>query len=214
MGLFDFFRRPPPIVDVGGLEDFLDTHAAFLVQKAVFEYSRARAGVFWQKLFKEPDFKMAVDHARWHGFPIALANVTEMVEGVLRPAAAGRESELLDRLVDMAVAVIHRYPVPAGEAPDYWVDQCDWLRKRLSDIQLAPPKAVKDIPLDTARRMFDLMPIHESLRGEDFVVVRNHLRANLCRMYEDFIARVRPEPVVEDALAPPKPVKVPALGAE
>lgn len=213
MGLFDMFRRPPPIADVGALEDFLDTHAAFLVQKCVFEYSRARAGIFWEKLFKEADFKAAVDYARWNGFPIALANVVEMVEGVMRPAARGSEALLLDRLVEIALSVIHRYPVPEGEASDFWTTRSDWLRKRLSDIQLTPPKAVKDIPIDTARQIFDLMPIHQSLRGEDFVVVRNHLRSNLCRMYEDFVARVKVEPLVEDTLAPPKAIRVPAIGA-
>jgi len=213
MGLLDMFRRPPPIADVGALEDFIDSHSAFLVQKSVFEYSRARAGIFWEKLFKEPDFKAAVDHARWHGFPIALGNLIEMVEGTLRPAAAGHEAELLDRLVDVGLAVVHRYPVPEGEPADFWVTRSQWLRARLKDIQLAPPKAVKDIPLGTARQMFELMPIHKSLRGEDFVVVRNHLRSNLCRMYEDFHARLQVEPLIEDLLAPPRPVRVPAVGS-
>ena len=44
MGLFDYFRRKPPIRDVQSLADFIDERAAFLVQKAIYEYSRARAG--------------------------------------------------------------------------------------------------------------------------------------------------------------------------
>ncbi|WP_436642547.1 hypothetical protein [Microbaculum sp. FT89] len=214
MGLLDMFRRPPPIDDVGALEDFLDTHAAFLVQKCVFEYSRARAGIFWEKLFKEADFKAAVDVARWNGYPIALGNVVEMVEGPLRPAVVGAEAELLRRLIGLAEAVIHRYPVPEGEASDFWVVKTAWLRDRLAGIQLAPPKPVKDIPLDTARAMFDLMPIHHSLRGEDFVVVRNHLRSNLCRMAEEFGQRADAQALVADILAPTHPVRVPALGGD
>ncbi|MEJ8570995.1 hypothetical protein [Microbaculum marinum] len=214
MGLLDMFRRPPPIADVGALEDFLDSRAAFLVQKCVFEYSRARAGVFWDKLFLEKEFQAAVDVARWNGYPIALADLTEMAEGVLRPAASGREAELLDRMIDIALAVVHRYPVPAGEPADFWVVKSDWLRDRLSEIQLAPRKAVKDIPLGTARQMFDLMPIHKSLRGEDFVVVRNHLRANLCRLYEEFAGRLKVDSLLDDVLAPPNTVRLPAVGAE
>lgn len=214
MGLLDMFRRPEPIADVGTLEDFIDSHSAFLVQKSVFEYSRARAGVFWEKLFKEPDFKAAVDYARWHGYPIALGNLTEMVEGALRRAAAGREAELLDRLIAIALAIVHRYPVPDGEPSDFWVIQSDWLRGRLADLQLAPPKPVKDIPIGTARQMFELMPIHKTLRGEDFVVVRNHLRANLCRMYEDFDSRLQVGPLLDDVFAPVQPVRVPAIGEQ
>lgn len=214
MGILNLFRRPPSIIDVGGLEDFLDSQASFLVQKCVFEYSRARAGVFWEKLFKEQSFKDAVDVARWNGYPMALANVVEMVEGVLRPAAASREALLLDRMIDIALNVVHRYPVPPGEPSTFWVEHAQWLRERLGDIQLAPPKPVKDIPLTTARAIFDLMPIHHTLRGEDFVVVRNHLRANLCRIYEEFVAQARIEPLVEDVLAPPRQVRPPAIGAE
>ncbi|TCT09342.1 hypothetical protein EDC22_107190 [Tepidamorphus gemmatus] len=214
MGILNLFRRPPPITDVGGLEDYLDANAAFLVQKCVFEYSRARAGVFWEKLFKEKSFRDAVDIARWNGYPIALANVVEMVEGVLRPLAAGREAQLLDRMIEIGINVIHRYPVPPDEPSTFWVEHEEVFRRRLAEIQLAPPKKVKDIPLTTARAMFDLMPIHHTLRGEDFVVVRNHLRANLCRMYEEFVARARLDPLVEDVLAPPRPIRLPAVGAD
>jgi len=42
MGLLDFFRRPPPIRDVEALADFIDRNAAFVVQKGIYEYSRAR----------------------------------------------------------------------------------------------------------------------------------------------------------------------------
>ena len=57
------------------------------------------------------------------------------------------------------------------------------------------------------------MPIHRSLRGEDFVVVRNHLRSNLCRMSEEFGQRVAIEPLVAETLAPVRPVRMPAIGA-
>ena len=44
MGLFDFFRRQPPIREVAELADFIDEQAAFLVQKGIYDYSRARSG--------------------------------------------------------------------------------------------------------------------------------------------------------------------------
>lgn len=210
MGLLDMFRRPPPLADVGELEDFLDERASFLVQKNVFEYSRARAGIMAEKLFREPGFKEAIDTARWRGYPIALANVTEMVEGVLRPRADGREDELLAAIITASRAVIHRYPVPPREPAHFWAEAEAWLEARLKPIQDEPPKAVKDIPLSTARQMFDLLPIHPSLRGEDYIMVRNHLRTNLCRMFEDFIARAELDPLVADLLTAARPVRLPA----
>ena len=61
MGLFDLFRRPPPIAGLRELDDFMDSQAAFLVQKCIFEYARARSGILSEKLFREPAFAAAME---------------------------------------------------------------------------------------------------------------------------------------------------------
>ena len=91
MGLLDFLRRKPPIRDAAAVGTFIDENAAFLVQKGIYEYSRARAGHYAKVLFKEPGFHAAVEVSRWTAYPLGLAMVAEMVEGVLR-ANAGRPS--------------------------------------------------------------------------------------------------------------------------
>ena len=53
MALFDIFRRWRPISDMRELADFIDENSAFLVQKAIYEYSRARAGHYSKVLFAE-----------------------------------------------------------------------------------------------------------------------------------------------------------------
>ena len=37
---------------------------------------------------------------------------------------------------------------------------------------------------------FDLMPIHEKLRGRDFPTTRNYLRAQLCNIHDEFGKRL------------------------
>ena len=45
MGLLDFLlRRKPAIETQEALADFVDEQAAFLVQKGIYDYSRARSG--------------------------------------------------------------------------------------------------------------------------------------------------------------------------
>ena len=56
MGLFDIFRRAPAIRDVPALAEFIDGNAAFIAQKGIYEYSRARAGHYSKVLFREPEF--------------------------------------------------------------------------------------------------------------------------------------------------------------
>ncbi|MCB1475440.1 MAG: hypothetical protein H6883_02870 [Rhodobiaceae bacterium] len=196
MGLLQMFRRKPEIETREALADFLDSHAAFLTQKAIFEYSRARAGSNWQHLFKEKAFVAAIESSRWNSFPIALGNVTEMIDAVLRDDERGRTPEAHEALIDVAKTVLERYPVPEGEPADFWAVKRDWLEARLRPLRLAPPHPFKHIPDATFDQFFDLLPIHKELRGHDRMLVHNHLRMNLASIYETNRRRLRPERLV------------------
>src|SRR5215212_1290477 len=113
MGFFDWFRKPPPIRDMAGVSDFIDRNAAFLMQKGLYEYSRARAGHYSKVMFREPEFQAAVEVSRWRAYPLGLAMVAEMVEGVLR-AHVGERHAALEALSDMVLDIFDRYPVPAA----------------------------------------------------------------------------------------------------
>ena len=90
MGLLDIFRRKPPIRDAAAVATFIDENAAFLMQKGIYEYSRARAGHYAKVLFREAGFQAAVEMSRWRAYPLGLAMVAELVEGVLRERIGGR----------------------------------------------------------------------------------------------------------------------------
>ena len=130
MGLFDFFRRRPPIRDAQALADFIDRQAAFLVQKGIYEYSRARAGHYAKVLFREPGFQAAVEQSRWRAYPLGLAMVAELVEGVLRPYGADRQRQL-DALSELVLSVFDRYPVPPSLGEQAWSEARVELARRL-----------------------------------------------------------------------------------
>ena len=79
--------------------------------------------------------------------------------------------------------------IPPRSATDEWRDLRAELARRLQLIGLHPPKRVIDIPEQWAQTYFDLMPIHEKLRGRDFPTTRNYLRAQLCNIHEEFVER-------------------------
>ena len=67
MGLLNtlnIFRSRPPIREHHELAQFIDENAAFLVQKGIYEYARARAGHYAKVLFKEAPFREAVERSR------------------------------------------------------------------------------------------------------------------------------------------------------
>ena len=189
MALFDLFRRKPPIRDQAGVAVFIDENSAFLIQKGIYEYSRARAGHYSKVLFAEPEFRDAVEASRWRAYPLGLAMVSEMVEGVLRPHVTDRHVAL-EELNDVVLGIFDRYPVPASLGQERWRVQRAELARRLQLIGLHPVKRVIDVPEQWAQAYFDLMPIHEKLRGRDFLTTRNYLRVSLCNIYEAFTKRL------------------------
>ena len=91
MALLDWIRprrRAPR--DLAGLASFVESRAAFLVQKTIYEYSRARASVHSDTLFGEEAFVQAVNRACWTGLPDGLVFEALMVDTRLRKAVAGR----------------------------------------------------------------------------------------------------------------------------
>jgi hypothetical protein len=196
MSFLGFFRRPPPIRDLAALADFIDRQAAFLMQKGIYEYSRARAGHYAKVLFREQGFRDAVEQSRWRAYPLGLAMVGELVEGVLRPYGKDR-NEQVDALRGLVLSVFDRYPVPAAIGEKEWADARAVLARRLQHVGLHPPKRAFDIAEPFAETYFNLMPIHEKLRGRDFPTTRNYLRVTLCNIHDEFSKRMEPRALVE-----------------
>jgi len=191
MNFFDIFgfRRTPPIRDAGALADFIDENSAFLVQKAIYEYSRARAGHYSKVLFKEPEFHKAVEQSRWRAYPLGLVMVAEVVSGLLVLNSTDRRREL-EALIAIVLSVFDRYTVPEVLGEPTWRYLRADLERRLQLIGLHPPKRAIDIPEPYAKLYFDLMPIHEKLRGRDFQTTHNYLKVALCNIHDELNKRM------------------------
>ncbi|MES2195098.1 MAG: hypothetical protein V4517_11820 [Pseudomonadota bacterium] len=192
MKLFEkLFRPRPPIRDREALADFVDAQSAFLVQKGIYEYSRARAGHYAKVLFAEKEFALSVEYSRWQAYPLGLAMVGEMINGVLASEADGMQRrQILDQLILVVLSVFDRYPVPPSIGEAAWLAMRDDLAHRLDQAGGHAPKRVMDIPDPLAEAYFAMMPIHEKLRGRDFQTTRNYLRVSLCNIHDELISRM------------------------
>jgi hypothetical protein len=188
MDLLAWFRRPPRIADRGALADFIDQHAAFLVQKGIYEYSRARAGHYAKVLFAEADFQQAVEEARWRAYPLGLAMVAELAESIV--PAGGPRHERAEALNELVLGVFDRYPVPAVLGEAQWSAARAELDTRLQQIELHPPKRAMNIPEPFAEAYFNLLPIHAKLRTAEAPTIRNYLRVTLCNIHDELTKRV------------------------
>jgi hypothetical protein len=201
MGLLESFRRRTTISSCATLADFLDSRAAFLVQKCIVEYVRARSGLLSSQLFKEAAFKAAMEHARWRNYPLCLQNCALMVEQALRPVAGAAAPAMREGLILAVADVCRRYPLPAGMAPDFWTGAAKDIARRIRQAGLAGPRPVKDFPLETAEAFFAGLPLHPDLTAFDFQLVTNNVRVNLCRAHENFIAAADPSALVAALVA-------------
>jgi hypothetical protein len=180
----------------------MDSRAAFLAQKGIVEFCRVRAGVYWQKLFSEAEFKEALDRSCWLAYPPCYAMVAEMVEGALREAAGLRQRGLPAALEEIARATFAKYPAPAGSGEAFWAEAAELVHGRLAATQAGPPRPVREIPKPLARNVFKVLPIHPDLVTHDSDYIFNFLRMNILRAHEDLLEQGDLHALADELLGP------------
>jgi hypothetical protein len=201
MAIFGMFRRQPPVRDAAELADFIDQNAAFVVQRGIYEYCRARAGHYAKVLLVEPVFLAAAEESRWRAYPLGLAMVAELAEGILRKEFRDNRRPALDRLIVLVLAVFDRYPVPPQIGATGWRALRQELAHRLDLIGTHAPKWAKDVAEPYVQPYFDGMPIHEKLRAADYPAIRNYLRVSLINIHDELSNRISSSEVARSLLA-------------
>lgn len=195
-GLF----RPQLLQSRAQLKEFIESRAAYLVQKSMMEYCQARANMLFTTLMGEADFRAGYEHARWHAYPFAYAMVTEMAEGPLRPHCAERIIELHTALTGIGWEVFAAFPLPPGATVDFWDSALEILDQELGQAGLGPVRPWRDIPGRHAARIFELLPIHDRLKSRDFAMFQNNLRFHLTEIGAEFEEKADPVALARNLL--------------
>jgi len=199
------FRKDPPINSAEELADFLDRRTAFIAQKCVIEFCRVRAGIYWQKLFDEEDFKDRLNLSCWESFTPVLAMLLEVVDADLREAAGLRQRNLPAALEKLASGIMERYPVPHGAPEDFWQREREIIAGRMKLVSAEPARPIEKMAAPLARTVFARLPIHKDIVRDDYDYIHNNLRMNLVRTHEDFLVLARPGSIVSSLLGEPSP---------
>lgn len=196
-----FGKRREPIATRDGLDDFLDANGAYLVQRCLYEYARGAAAYSWQPLMEEPIFQTAMNRSRWLAYPLGLAAVAEVAEGVLRPAAGAHAAALLGAIERACLRVLDRHEPAAEVEPAEWQAACEDVARRVARAQLAAPRPVRTVAGSIATEVFNLIPIVEQFRGKDPYMARNNLAVALIAIHTEFVERAD-TPALVSALVP------------
>jgi len=182
--------RPVPIDTADALSTFVAERAAFIAQKCAIDYCRGKTGLASYALFTEKPFLDALDICRWETFAAVLADLLLLVEGRLRPhAAAGQHGRLCAHLEGIYASALAATPVLAHR-PEGWSDALASFAERLRDASAGKPRQTLEVADHSARRLFDTLPIHISMRELDEEVVYGAVRFRMISVSEEMDRRL------------------------
>jgi hypothetical protein len=154
------------IAGVEALTVFLDRQAAQISHRSIVGYVHVKTRLPLHEVMKERPFAEAFEVSRWEAYAAVLADLLVFLQEVLRPAAAGRESLLVESLNHLYRQILLRHPVPAHRAAG-WADAIEELSARLAQGAFVAPRGIAKLSEHSAERLYATLPIHERLRAPD-----------------------------------------------
>lgn len=194
--------RPQPIASAGALKTFLDQRAALIAQKCAIDYCRGKTGLASYALFTEKPFLDALEICRWETYVVVLGDLLIMAEGYLRPhAVAERRPKLREALIGLYSGVLGSVPAPAHRLQG-WGDAVASFTLRLEAASLGDPRRALDVADHSAKRLFDTLPIHISMRELDEEPVYGSVRFRMVAVSQEMQRRFAAADLVADLLEP------------
>jgi hypothetical protein len=181
-------KRRPPVATLDGLADFLAAQTAYVSQRTVLEYCRARTGLNWDKLYREQAFVDSLEVCRWEAYAEVLGEVAELALILLRRQSPADPQVYLPDMAAAVGAALRRHPVPGHRTS--WDAAAAAIEQHLAQSLLAAPRAVHLAGFGAADAIFAHLPIHPDLRREDGEMFRNSVRFALCRVFDEMTRRL------------------------
>jgi hypothetical protein len=188
------------IADRRALASFVASESAFVSQKCTVEYCRARSGLNWDKLFKERAFAEAMDVCRWEAYGAVLSDMAVVAEGKLRGSVA-HGGDLAEALTGVVAEALDAFGRPAYR--DDWASAwTDAIGRRLAQAALGPFQPAHEVAKAAAAIVYDVLPMHPSVRVHDRELVTNNLRFALSRSASNMEERFDAPAICRDLLLP------------
>src|SRR6266542_2496005 len=181
--------RPAPIATADALKTFLGERAALIAQKCAIDYCRGKTGLASYALFTEKPFLDALDVCRWETFVLVLGDLLIVAEGHLRPhVSAEQHPRLCETLVGLHSAALTALPAPTHRTHG-WGDATESFAARFKAASAGNPQQALDVADHSAKRLFDTLPIHISMRELDEEVVYGAVRFRMIAVSQEMQRR-------------------------
>lgn len=195
--------RPAPIATADALKTFVEERAALIAQKCAIDYCRGKTGLASYALFTEAPFLKALDVCRWETFAVVLGDLLIIAEGGLRPhASTEQQPRLCEALISLFRAVLTSMPTPIHREHG-WDDVIASFTLRLRAASSGQPQRALDVADHSAKRLFDTLPIHASMRKLDEEVVYGAVRFRMIAVSQELERRAVAAELVKQFLLDP-----------
>lgn len=182
--------RPAPIETVEVFQQFVQERASLIAQKCAIDYCRGKTGLASYALFTEQPFLKALDVCRWEAFVSVLGDLLIVAEGCLRPHVRPEARPRLgEAFIDLYSAVLMPLPAPLHR-PQGWDDAIASFNLRMRSVVAGEPQQALDVADHSAKRLFDTLPIHSSMRDLDEEVVYGAVRFRMVAVSQEMQRRV------------------------
>lgn len=162
--LFSIGSGRERIGTMAALADFLAREASLIAQKPIVDYVHMKTRLSLGEHTREAQFREAFDASRAASYAAVLADLVAVVESHLRGAAGAASGALPEALARLYRECLGRFDIPV---PGDTAALARGVERRLAQLQLAAPKSSAEMALNCGNALFDLLPIHPSLRKDD-----------------------------------------------
>lgn len=193
---FSVFRKIEPVASVHDFSEFLASRASFVSQKKLYEYVKQRMGISYPNHFKDDDFIVSLNIAKWHVYAAALSDLAIWMGAQLHEAGATREEAAGLSAHAFRHAVMQRFDRDQftggiDELIRVYRDRAamaDWsaLAHGEAAFKLSPKALVK------------WAPISDELKRYDVDIVMNSLRFAWLAMRDQFRKAIQADAVLAD----------------
>jgi hypothetical protein len=192
-----FRRDNHPIVNMAEVERFVATRAAFVAQKTLYGYLKARIGTRYPRVFDDKTFVRSINIAKYHVFAACLSDLAIHAVAI---ALDGQKVSDDSRCALAMRCFRHALDDNSGDMPvEFNVDETVQIfAARLEITDWASDVLHRDNFSESPKALLRWAPIADHLKQEDAEIVRNSIKFAWRDVRERFRQRLVREEVLAD----------------
>ena len=170
-------RDSGPIDGVEVLSAFVSTRAAFIAQKTLYGYLKARMGTRYPSMFEDDVFVTSIDIAKMHIFAACLSDLS-----IFAVSRALREEPVEEPLLRQLALHCFQHGLAenreqANRTEDFSVPEClAAFERRLAFVDWRSGPGGADLFTASPKALFEWAPIAPRLKKDDKDIVENSIR--------------------------------------